>query len=156
MSLQISQLTRVTPSDGQVVPVYDPTLGDTRAWAISELITLLQTELVFTDAGRLEPMMQYSAPSTSGFSVSITDDDKDIHLVLTPTGGFAAGTIVLPALLNLRDSQLLIVNCTQPITTLTIDGNGATAVTGAPTTLLANDYFTLKYDAITQTWYRIG
>jgi len=156
MSLQINQLTRVTPSVSQIVPVYDPSLGDTRSWSVTELITLLQAQLTFPISGRLEPTMQYAAPSASGFSVAITDDDKDIHLVLTPTAGFAEGTIILPALLNLRDSQILIVNCTQAVATLTIDANGAIAVTGAPTALLANDFFTLKYDAITQTWYRIS
>ena len=156
MSLQINQLTRVTPSVSQIVPVYDPSLGDTRSWSVTELITLLRAQLTFPASGRFEPTMQYAAPSASAFSVSITDDDKDIHLVLMPTAGFAAGTIVLPARLNLRNNQILIVNCTQAVTALTIDANGATAVTGAPIALLANDFFTLKYDAITQMWYRIS
>ena len=37
-----------------------------------------------------------------------------------------------------------------------VDGNGALAVTGAPTALLANEFFTMCYDLPTQTWYRIA
>lgn len=155
MSIQINQLTRVAPNSGQTVPVYDPTVGDARSWSLSDLLAWLQTNFVSPAAGRPEPDTQYAAPSASAFTVQITDDDKDVHLILTPTAGFAAGTIKLPNVTNIRDKQLVIVNCTQAITTLTIDGNGAVAVTGAPTTLAANAYFTLKYDITVQTWYRI-
>ena len=153
MGLQINQLTRVTPSAGQTVPVYDPNLGDARAWSVDELKDWLQANLDFSFN---IPVTQYAAPSASPFSVSITDDDNDVHLILTPTAGFAAGTIVLPAVANLRDKQLVIVNCTQAVTALTIDGNGATAVTGEPSALLANGFFTMKYDGLTRTWYRVG
>ena len=44
----------------------------------------------------------------------------------------------------------------QIFTAFVVDGNGATAVTGAPTTLAANAYFKLCYDLATSTWYRIG
>jgi hypothetical protein len=99
---------------------------------------------------------QYSAPSATGFSVQITDSSADTHLILTPVAGYAAGTIVLPAVANAIDGQQIMVNCTQAVTTLTVDGNGATAVTGEPATLAANAFFTLKYDAVTSTWYRVG
>lgn len=98
---------------------------------------------------------QYAAPSSTGFSVSIAEPSADTHLILTPTGAFAAGTIVLPVAATAEDRQELLVNCTQAVTTLTISGNGAT-VTGAPTTLAANAFFRLKYDAPTSVWYRVG
>ena len=40
--------------------------------------------------------------------------------------------------------------------TLTINGNGATAVTGAPTALAANAFFRLRFDRATSSWYRVG
>jgi hypothetical protein len=66
-------------------------------------------------------------------------------------------TITLPALAKLRDKQKLICNCTQAIAALTIAGNGAT-VGVVPTLLLdaADKFFTLKYDATLNIWYRIG
>jgi len=56
----------------------------------------------------------------------------------------------------LRDKQLFICNCTQAVAGLTINGNGATVGTGAPAALLADEFFTLKYDATLNIWYRIG
>lgn len=98
---------------------------------------------------------EYSAPSSNGFNVELPDTDENIRLILTPTGTFAAGTITLPDSTVCVDHQQIIVNSTQIVTTLTVSGNGAT-VTGAPTTLAANAFFTLMFDAVTTTWYRVG
>jgi hypothetical protein len=78
-----------------------------------------------------------------------------VWLILTPVAGYAAGTITLPLSTNVVNKQEILVNCTQAVTTLTINGNGAT-VTGAPTTLAANAFFRLRYDGVTGTWYRVG
>lgn len=102
-----------------------------------------------------DKITQYAAPSATGFSVQINDDSNSVWLILTPTGGFAAGTIVLPTLANAADKQEILVNCTQAVTTLTINGNGAT-VTGAPTTLAANAFFRLRFDAVADVWYRVS
>lgn len=99
---------------------------------------------------------QYASPSSTGFSVQITNDDDNIHLILTPTAGFAAGTIVLPTVTNVIDKQEVLVNCTQQVTALTINGNGAGAVTGEPSSLAADSFFRLKFDLPTSTWFRIG
>lgn len=99
---------------------------------------------------------QYAAPSATGFSVSISDTGSNIHLILTPGAGYADGTIVLPDSTNCVDKQEVLVNCTQAVTTLVVNGNGATAVTGEPATLAANAFFRLKYDLLTSTWYRVG
>lgn len=96
---------------------------------------------------------QYAAPSATGFSVSLDDVTTTIWLVLTPVAGYAAGTLVMPA--APANQQTVNVNCTQAVTTLTVSGNGNT-VTGAPTTLAANAFFTLRYDETLSTWFRIG
>lgn len=98
---------------------------------------------------------EYAAPSATAFNVELPDTSDDLWLILTPTAGFAAGTITLPESTAAEDQQTVDVNCTQAVTTLTVAGNGAT-VTGAPTTLAANAFFRLRYDAVTSTWYRIG
>lgn len=97
----------------------------------------------------------YAAPSATAFSVQIPNTSDNYWLILTPTGTFADGEIVLPLSTVAVDQQTVTINCTQIVTTLAIDGNGAT-VTGAPTTLAANGFFTLRYDAVTTTWYRIS
>jgi len=119
----------------------------------------MQANLTFTTQGFGAYVTQYAAPSASGWSVTITDgddDDENVHLILTPTAGTAAGTIVLPPVASLVDKQEILINCTQSVTTLTVDGNGASSVTGDPATLAINDFFRLKYDLPTTVWYRVG
>lgn len=154
---QINQLTRASEvSAGDLVPLFSTDNGDARAAAMSVLLAYMQANLVFSTL--LDYVTQYSAPSATGFSVTLTDgadDNTNIHLILTPLAGYAAGTIVLPVSTGIVDKQEVLVNCTQAVTTLTVSGNGAT-VTGAPTTLAANAFFRLKYDEILSTWYRVG
>lgn len=119
--------------------------------SMTDLMAYIQANISAGD----NKVTQYAAPSASGFSVSITDGGDSIWLVLTPVAGYAAGTIVLPAVANCVDKQEILVNCTQSVTTLTITGNGST-VTGAPTTLAANAFFTLRFEDVTNTWYRVG
>lgn len=150
----INQLTALnTLSAGDLLAVYSSSNGDARKASLTTLLTFLNANLANASTAFTT---QYSAPSATGFSVSITDVSANIHLILTPAAGYAAGTIVLPAVSNAIDKQEVLVNCTQAVTTLTINGNGATAVTGAPTTLAANDFFRLKYDLTTSSWYRVG
>jgi len=152
MGTQINQLTAALPGASQSIPVYDPSKGDSRRFSLSDLLTWIQAN---TATGSQEPGTQYSAPVIAG-NVLVSDTNKDTHLVITPAAGLAALTLTMPAKANLRDKQSFIANCTQAITALTIAGNGATIATGAPTALLANGYFTLKYDATLNVWYRIG
>lgn len=152
MGIQINQLTATAPGASQSLPVYDPAKGDSRRFSLSDLLTWIKSQ---TLTGVQEPNTQYSAPVDGG-TILVDDNDEDTHLIITPAIGLALLTITLPALANLRDKQQLICNCTQAIAGLTISGNGATVGTGAPAALLADDYFTLKYDATLNVWYRIG
>ena len=154
MSKRIYDLTATdTLQSGDALAVYSSANGDTRKASLSTLTAYLNTALTVNQSGFTT---QCSNPSATGFSVQITDGSSNIHLILAPVAGYAAGTIVLPAVANAIDKQEILVNCTQAVTTLTIDKNGATAVTGAPTTLSANDFFKLRYDDVTSTWYRVG
>ena len=128
-------------------------------WAFASFTTCLayyQANLTFPDAGRPEPDTQYNSPNANGQTIVVTDNNKDTHLIITPTLALADLAITLPASTIVRDKQLLIVNTTQQVTALTINANGASGVTGSLTSLGADDYFTLKYDSINNTWYRIG
>ncbi len=154
---ELSALDEVV--SGDLIPVFSNGNGDARKAAMSVLLSYMQQNLTFTTQGFGAYVTQYAAPSATGFTVTITDggnDDQNVHLILTPTAAFADGTIRLPSVTSLVDKQEVLVNCTQAVTTLVVDGNGATAVTGAPTTLVANGFFRLKFDAATKTWYRVG
>lgn len=141
----ITAATEVTDAD--LFAIFEDTAGATRSVTAAMIAAYIQKNYF---------SMQYASPSATGFSVAITNGSANVHLVLTPTAGFAAGTIVLPAIANVVDQQEVLVNCTQQVTTLTIDGNGAGSVTGEPSSLGADDFFKLKYDATTDAWYRIG
>lgn len=102
-------------------------------------------------SGQAKLLAQYAAPSATAFTVVVTT--ADTWLILTPTAGFAAGTITLPAVRTA--GQRVQVNCTQAVTALTVGGAGTT-VTGAPATLAANAFFTMQYDAVLAAWFRVA
>jgi hypothetical protein len=151
----INQLTRSTQlSAGDLLPLFSTSNGDARAAAISLLQEYMQDNLTF--ASGISYTTQYAGPNANAFSVAVTPGSANIHLILTPSGGFSNGTIVLPAVAGLIDKQEVLVNCTQSVTTLSIGLNGAAAAVGAPTTLAANAFFRLKYNLLTTNWYRVG
>lgn len=150
----IDKLTRLKSSDlsgGDFLALFSSALGNDAAVALSSFVSWVQSQLTSGD----KPPVQFAAPNATGFSVSVAPitSGADVWLLLTPAAGYAAGTIVLPALPV--DSQVVEVTCTQAVTALTVNGNGATAVYGAPTTLAANAVFRLRFSSVTTSWYLI-
>jgi hypothetical protein len=144
---QINQLTTVTEVDNSTLwPVWSSSQSMKATGPL--ILAWLQANLTFTG---LALAQQYAAPSATGFSVTL--EAADSWLILTPLAGYAAGTIVLPSVRT--NGQVVQVNCTQAVTTLTVSGNGTT-VTGAPTTLAANGFFKLQFDAVLAAWFRVG
>lgn len=146
---ELSALDALSPGDS--VPVFSTQNGDTRRVAASVLRDYVNSGEGVGD----DKITQYAAPSATGFSAQINNTSASVWLVLTPTAGFAAGTLVLPAVANCVDRQEILVTTTQAVTALTISANGAT-LSGAPTTLTANAFFTLRFEALTKIWYRAG
>lgn len=152
--MNISQLNSVDSlSASDLLAVWTAANSDTRKASLSVLLAFLQANL--TDPG--DDMTQYSAPAATGFSVTISPavNGQNVYLLLTPNAGYAAGTIVLPPVANCVDGQTVLCNTTQAVTTLTLNGNGATVV-GGPTTLAANAFFKLRFDGVFNNWYRVG
>jgi len=146
---ELSTLDVISSSDK--IPVYSNTNGYARKASFATVASFLSGSITATD----QFVTQYAAPSTTGFTVNILNANNSVWLVLTPTGTLAAGTILLPSVANCVDRQEILVNTTNAVTALTVGGNGAT-VTGAPTTLAANAFFRLKFDAVMDVWYRVG
>lgn len=138
-------------SDGDLLPVYSQSNGDARKAALSLLATYLAGKIAVSD----NKSTQYASPNATGFNVQLNNSGVSTWLILTPLAAYAAGTLTLPAVANCVDKQEILVNTTQAITALTVAGNGAT-VNGAPTTLAANGYFRLRFDAVLDVWYRVG
>lgn len=151
----IDKLNRVSAlALSDLVALFSGALGNDTAATLSTLLTFLQAQL--SAAGTL--VTQYAAPNATGFNVQIAPPvaGQSIFLLLTPTGGFAAGTITLPAQAACVDGQELLVTCTQIVTALTVAGNGS-VVNGAPTTLAAaNAFFRMRFDGVAKAWYRVG
>ena len=130
---------------GDLLPVYKQNQGDARKCSITTLM-----DYVNANVTTVTQNTQYAAPAATGYSVTV--NTGNVWLILTPVSTYAAGAIVLPT--GASDKDTVTVNCTQIVTSLTVS-SGATVV-GAPTTLAANGFFTMRFDAATSTWYRIS
>ena len=148
----INQLNSVgNPSPSDLLPIYSQSNGDARKLSLANFAAWLTKYI----SSGINLVTQYAAPSSGGFSVQMQDASDSVWLILTPTGTLASGEIKMPAKANCIDKQELSCNTTNTVTALSFDGNGST-VTGVPSTLAANGFFRLRYDAVTSTWYRVG
>lgn len=145
------------PSVSDLAFMWDESSSDWRLCTLGDILTLFESNLTVLSDVVTEPVTQYSSPAT-GFSITLTDgddDNEDIRLILTPIATLATGTLVFPLNTSLRDHQKITVTSVAEITALTLDGNGAT-LQGGPSTIAAGGYFTMQYDSITTSWYRVG
>jgi hypothetical protein len=77
-------------------------------------------------------------------------------MILQPAGTLAAGTVTLPLNTGVPDGTQVLVTTTQIITSFTLALNNAAAAFGAPTTLAANAFFTMRFYQATNSWYRVA
>lgn len=149
MTTDTNKLLRLGTTDlagSDLFRMWNQAYGGEAALTLTHLLSYFQSNLTIA-----ELTTQYAAPSATGFSVTVADGDT--WLILTPGAGYAAGTIVLP---TATDKEEVLVNCTQSVSTLTITPQTGDTVTGAPTSLSANDCFRLRYDAATGVWYCVA
>jgi hypothetical protein len=136
-------------SAGDQIAVWSTGDGDTRKASLAQV-------KAFTTPGDTSEATEYSAPSATGFTATISNTaGANVWLYLTPGAGYAAGTIALPSAANSVHGQEVVVSCTQSVGTLTVTSSGGT-VTGAPSSLSANGFFRLKFESVTKTWQRVG
>lgn len=146
----INQLTAVdTVTASDLIPIWSSTDGDARKTSAYTLKTYLTGGVSVNDG----LITQTASPAATAFNISVTV--AGTWLILTPVAVYATGTITLPFYSSVQGGQIVQVNCSQAVTALTIAGNGATVI-GAPTTLTANSFFTMRYRADTQAWYRVA
>lgn len=149
---QINQLSSISQVSGaNQIPVYDQNNGDARKVSVSQLLQYFQT----TFAAPTVATNLYT-PGT-GFNVTVpTPVSEQQWMIIQPAGTLATGTITLPLNTGVPDGTEVIVTTTQIITTFTLALNGASNAFGAPTTLAANAFFTMRFYQATNSWYRIG
>ena len=146
---QLPLLAQVSPGDQ--VPVYSPNNGDARRLPVSSLLQYFQQ----TFASPTLATNVYT-PGT-GFNVAVPTPVADQQwMLIQPAGTLALGTITLPLNTQTPDGTEVLVTTTQQITGFTLALNGATAAYGAPTTLLAEEFFRMRFVQSTNSWYRIA
>ena len=148
----INQLAGVSQlSGGDLLPVYVPNNGDARKISITQLLQYFQQ----TFAAPTVATSVYT-PST-GFNITVpTPTSEQQWMLLQPASTLATGTITLPLNTGVPSGTQILVTSTQTITALSIGLNGSSAASGAPTTLLAGGFFTLRFYQATNSWYRVG
>jgi len=146
---QLAGLSQV--SGGDLLPIYVPNNGDARKVSVTQLLAYFQT--VFA-----APTVSTNLfPPGAGFNITVpTPVSEQQWMLLQPAGTLATGTITLPLNTGTPDGTQLLVTTTQIITAFTLALNGAAAAFGAPTTLAANAFFTMRFYQATNSWYRIG
>lgn len=146
---QLAGLSQV--SGGDLLPVYVANNGDARKMSVTQLLQYFQ--------------QTFAAPTVAtnlyvpgaGFNITVpTPTSEQQWMLLQPASTLASGTITLPLNTGVPDGTQLLVTSTQEITILAISLNGAAAASGAPTTLAAGGFFTLRFYQATNSWYRVG
>jgi hypothetical protein len=149
---QINQLPLLSQvSSGDQLPVYSPNNGDARRTSVGSLLTYFQQTFA-------SPTMAVNVYTPgSGFNQAVpTPVAEQQWMLIQPVTTLATGTITLPLNTGTPDGTEVLITTTQEITTFTLALNGATAANGAPSTLLANEFFQVRFVQATNSWYRIG
>ena len=146
---QLAGLSQI--SGGDQLPIYVPNNGDARKVSITQLLQYFQQ----TFAAPTVATNLYT-PGT-GFNITVpTPTDAQQWMVIQPAGTLATGTITLPLNTGTPDGTQVLVTTTQQITTFTLALNGAANAYGAPSTLAAQDFFTMRFYQATNSWYRVA
>lgn len=146
---QLSGLSQI--SGGDLLPVYVSNNGDARKVSITQLLQYFQQVFAAPTVAT-----NLYTPGT-GFNITVpTPTSEQQWIVIQPASTLAAGTLTLPLNTGVPDGTQVLVTTTQEITALTVALNGAANAYGAPTTLAANAFFTMRFYQATNSWYRIG
>ncbi len=139
-------------NDCDSVVIWSANNQDFRGVPIDLLIEKIQEGIKKVDYPPIN--IQHFNPNAD-FTLNVENHEVGTYLILNPTSGLSTGSIKLPERYSVQDAQEVAVACSQQITSFSIDGNGALVV-GAPNTMAASGFFKLKYDKLSNTWYRVG
>lgn len=148
----INQLPTATElSAGNQIPVFLPDEGSAYKASLATLLAFFSENFASP-----EFETQTSAPTSTGFTMTLTSSASSIWALIAPTGAFASGTVVLPAVADAFDGQQILITSTAGITALTISPNGAT-LSNVPTGITAGGgSILLRFNDLTSTWYCVA
>lgn len=136
---------------GDLFAVYISSNGDARKVSATVLLDYIKQNL-----GQVNYVTQSVVVSSDNFNTQVSSNGSNIWLILNMTAAFGTGTVTLPLLAEAVDGQEVLIYNTRQVTTFNVDGNGAVAVNGAPTSLSADSPFTLRFSASSNSWFRVA
>lgn len=148
MNKRLNTTDRVGPCDSVVIWSGDN--GDFRGVPLDVLKETIKPE----QGNQSSLLVQHFNPNAN-FTLNIDNHEVGTYLILNPSTSITTGSIKLPERYTVTDGQVLLVACSQQVNNFSVDGNNALVI-GAPNTLAANGFFKLKYDKLSNTWYRVG
>ena len=138
--------------DCDSVVIWSVNNQDYRGAPVELLVEKIQESIKKVDYPPIN--IQHFNPNTD-FTLDIENHEVGTYLILNPSVSIATGSIKLPERYTVTDGQVLLVACAQQVNNFSVDGNNALVI-GAPNALAANGFFKLKYDKLSNTWYRVG
>lgn len=148
MNKRLNITDRIGPCDSVVIWSGDN--GDFRGVPLDVLKEAIKPE----QGNQSSLLVQHFNPNAN-FTLNIDNHEVGTYLVLNPSTSITAGSIKLPERYEVTDGQVVLVACSQQVTNFSVDGDNALVI-GAPNALAANGFFKLKYDKLSNTWYRVG
>jgi hypothetical protein len=147
----LTQTQCIDLASGDLLEVWKQFYGEVRRVSLADLVCFISQNSSVRD----DKITQYAAPNANDFVIPITPQNNSVWLILTPNASYLLGTIVFPPSTYCFDRQEILMNCTQLIGTLVINGSGANVV-GAPASIGINGHLLFRYDKLTNTWYLVG
>lgn len=147
MNKRLNITDRIGPNDSVVL--WSANNQDYRGLAIDVL-----KEVIKDKSNQSALLIQHFNPNAD-FTLNIENHKVGTYLILNPSVSITTGSIKLPERYVVTDGQVVLVTCSQQVNNFSIDGNNAHVI-GAPNALAANGFFKLKYDKLSNTWYRVG
>lgn len=150
MNKRLNITDRIGPNDSVVL--WSANNQDFRGVPVDLLIEKIQESIKKVDYPPIH--IQHFNPNAN-FTLNIENHEVGTYLILNPSTSIATGSIKMPERYDVADGQVLLVACAQQVDNFSVDGNNALVI-GAPNALAANGFFKLKYDKLSNTWYRVG
>jgi len=149
MNKRLNITDRIGPNDSVVL--WSANNQDYRGAPVDLLVEKVKEGIQVNQS----PLLVQHFNPNADFTLNIENHEVGTYLILNPSVSIATGSIKLPERYGVTDGQVVLVTCSQQVNNFSVDGNNALVI-GAPNALAANGFFKLKYDKLSNTWYRVG
>jgi hypothetical protein len=148
---RLSQASKL--SDLDELAIFSRENGSTRKITARQLI-----EHVFGTVPEISEGTTYSA-TMGGYNFAVDVEPPlagvSVWAQITLSSIAVTGTINLPDAAERANGQEVLITCTKDVGTLTVSGSDA-IVAGAPVSIVANVPYRMRFDSMSNTWYRVG